>query len=368
MSGISISKQSVQEQHTRIELLNSNDIVVEKIEGITISGNISIDSTSNIRRTCNLELVLNKDNLVPRDKDSKIWYDKRFRLYVGVKNFATDEIEWFNKGVYYFKNPVINLGKDNATISIEGIDKIYTYTKEGNGHLQYTTKINAGTPVFEAVKNLIGLNGETRFIINDVENLTIPYEITKNQTATILDFLEEIKDLYMGYEFFYNEEGVFIWQKIRDRKNDNVQYVYDEEDGSIVSYSNTPDWNNVYNNIIVWGMQPKTGSQIKATISNKNNNKFGSDYIKEKTFVVSENTIQTKEQADLRAEYELYLHSNLNEKVVLNSIQILDLDVNKIITINKDGIGVNGNYVIERLSYNLGLDGTMNLEARKLYY
>lgn len=368
MSAIDVSKQSIQEVYTKIELLNKYDNVIDEIEGIVTSGNISIDATSDIRRTCNLDMVLNSDNLIPEDRNSKIWYDKKFRLNIGIKNFATDEIEWYDKGIYCFNNPKMSLSNGDSTISIEGLDKVHIFTEEGGGALGNTTKINAGTPIFEAVKNLIGLVGEDNYIINDVENLVIPYDLSKGQDATVLDFLVEIRDLYMGYEFFYTVDGTFTWQKIRDRKNDNVEYIYTEDDGSVVSYANSPDWNNVKNKIIVWGAQFDDKEQITASIENINSNKFGSEYIGERKLVVVDDTIQTQEQANLCAEYNLYSHSSLNETINLNAIQILSYEVNKIIAVYKKSHGIDGNHLIQRLSYQLGTDGTMSLEAQKLYY
>lgn len=368
MSGISMSKQSIQELYTKIELLNSEDFVVDELEGIVTSGNISIDSTSDVRRTCNLTILLNNKSLIPVDRNSVIWFDKKFKLYVGVKDFLTGEIEWFNKGIYYFTNPNISFSKDDASISIAGLDKMCVYTSDFDGSLMYKTKIDANTPVFDAVKNLIGLVGETNYIINDVEGLTIPYDITKDETASIIDFLIEIRDLYMGYEFFYTEEGTFVWQKIKDRKYDSVQYAFEEDDKTVISYSNNPDFSNAKNKIVVWGKQFEDMEQITSTLINKNDNKFGIDYIGEKSFTVSDDKIQTQVQADLRAEYEMYLHSNLNESINIDSIQILDLDVNKIMTVNKSYCGIEGKFLVERLSYQLGNDGTMNVEAKKLYY
>lgn len=368
MSAIDVSKQSIQEIYFKIELLNKDDNIIDELEGIVVSGNVSIDAESDIRRTCNLELVLNNKNLIPSDNGSKIWFDKKFKLNIGIKNFATDEMEWFNKGIYYFSKPNISLSQGTSSISIEGLDKICTFTNDFNGNLGHTTKIDANTPVFDAVKNLISLVGETNYIINDIEGLTIPYDLKKDATSSVLDFLVEIRDLYMGYEFFYNEEGVFIWQKIRDRKNDNVEYIFGEDDESIISYGNTPDFNNVKNKIIVYGRQFEDKEQIISTVVNIKDNKFGSYYIGERTFTVSEDTIQTQAQANLRGEYELYKHSSLNESISISAIQILSLDVNRVLNVNRKDCGIEGNYLVKRLSYQLGNDGTMNVDAIKLYY
>ena len=368
MSGISVSKQQIQEIYTKVELLDDDDFVIDELQGIVTGGNISIDESSMVRRTCNLSILLNNNSLIPKDRDSRIWFDKRFKLYIGVKDFYSGEIEWFNKGIYYFQSPSISFSKDDSTISVEGLDKMCLFDSDHKGSVGYKLKINANTPVFEAVKNLISLVGETNYIISDVEDMVIPYDMTKDEDSSVIDFLTEIRDLYMGYEFFYTEDGIFVWQKIRDRKYDNVEYIFDEDDKSIISYSNAPDFKNIKNKVIVWGKQFNNKAQITSTLSNNDNNKFGIKYIGERLFVYTDDTIQTQQQADLRAEYELENHSNLNESININAIQILSLDVNRVITVNKDSCGIEGNFLIKRLSYQLDNSGTMTIEAKKLYY
>lgn len=44
----------------RIDVLNFNFETISSLEGRTTSGNISIDANSDIRRTCNVTLVVEK--------------------------------------------------------------------------------------------------------------------------------------------------------------------------------------------------------------------------------------------------------------------------------------------------------------------
>lgn len=363
---IEILNQQIQTLHAKIELLDNNDNMLEEIQGICIDGSIDIDSDSIIRRTCSLNMILKDSSYLPLP-NNKIWMDKKFRLLIGVENNVTNEIVWFNKGIYYFDNPSVSYNQESKTISFTGLDKMCWLDGTYNGNLGYITRIDGGTPIFDAIKSLLSIVGETKYIINDVENMYLPYDLEKSETSTVSDFLTEIRDLYMGYEYFYNEDGYFVYQKIKQKRTDMVEWVFDEDTKCVVSYANTPAWANVKNRVLIWGMQSDDGSQISYELKNQNENDFSIDAIGEKLLVVSEETIQTSEQAKSRAEYELWLHSSLNEQVVMDVIALYGIDVNKLITINKAEVGVSGNYRITKLSYSLG-SGVMNVNCVKMYY
>ena len=361
-----VLNQQMQTVHAKIELLDNNDNMLEELQGICIDGSIDLDSDSIIRRTCSLNIILKDSSYLPLP-DNKIWMDKKFKLLIGIENNISDEIVWFNKGVYYFDSPSVSYSQDSKTISFTGLDKMCWLDGTYNGSLGYITKINAETPIFDAIKSLLSIVGETKYIINDVEDMVIPYDLEESETATVSDFLTEIRDLYMGYEFFYNEDGYFVYQKIKQKRTDMVEWVFDEDTKCVISYANTPDWSNVKNRVLIWGMQGDDGSQISYELKNQNDNNFSIDAIGEKLLVVSEDTIQTLEQAISRAEYELWIHSSLNEEVIMDTIALYGIDVNKLITINKEEVGVEGNYRITKLSYSLG-SGIMNVNCVKMYY
>lgn len=356
-----VNQQQVQNMHIKIELLDSKDNVLETIEGFVTSGNISISATSLIRRTCDIDMIITSNNYIP-SSGSKIWIDKKFKLYVGIDDNRTKEIIWFNKGIYYFDNPSLSYSEGERTISFTGLDKMTFFDTQ----LEYITRIDSGVPLFDAIKSTLTIIGETKYIISDVDTLYIPYEIEKDETSTIEDILVEIRDLYMGFEMFYDENGYFIFQKIKDRKYDIVDYVFDNSDKMAISYTNAPEFSNVKNHIIIYGTIFDDGTQIKAELKNQNDNCFGIDSIGRRPMVVSDDKVQNSSQAIMRAEYELWLHSHLNEKISINSIQILGLDVNRIITVNNSAVGINGNYIIESINHDL--EGTMNLNCNKLYY
>lgn len=108
---------------------------------------------------------------------------------------------------------------------------------------------------------------------------------------TVLNILDSINQ-YLGnaYEYFYDLNGNFVWQEIKnylvtsqatidleraftfsgddyliDRSNGKIVFAFD--DGSqILSYSNNPQYNLIKNDFIVWGSQQTSDSSIKKPI------------------------------------------------------------------------------------------------------
>ena len=65
-----------------VDVLNFNFQTVNSLEGYVIDGSISVDATSDIRRTCNLTMVAKDVNI----SDFYWGVSNKFTLEIGVKN------------------------------------------------------------------------------------------------------------------------------------------------------------------------------------------------------------------------------------------------------------------------------------------
>lgn len=101
-----------------------------------------------------------------------------------------------------------------------------------------------------------------------------PSELTANAGETVCDILEKIKNTLGNYEYFYDLEGNFIFQEIKnymntsfttnvlnelkqedyqiDRKGRKTVYEFDDNE-IILSCSRTPQYSNIKNDFLVWG-------------------------------------------------------------------------------------------------------------------
>jgi hypothetical protein len=81
--------------YARLTLLTQDELPVEYIEGRVTGGSINIDSTSALRRTCNLTMIL-KDQ---KEINEFNWtFKSKFKLEIGLENTINSNypnIIWF---------------------------------------------------------------------------------------------------------------------------------------------------------------------------------------------------------------------------------------------------------------------------------
>ena len=154
------------------------------------------------------------------------------------------------------------------TASWRGSDTIYL-GPEAEGSNKY---ILSKTPFKDATPY-----GQYENIGYKMDKLTYSGELASKPGDTVVSVLDKIKGALGNYEYFFDLEGNFIFQEIQNGlysggipaedftlgaainssylNGDStiVKYELDKKKGLISSYSNTPAYNNVKNDFVVWG-------------------------------------------------------------------------------------------------------------------
>lgn len=355
----------------KVELLNFNFQTISSLEGKTTSGSIEVDANSDIRRTCNLSLVAKDidENMI--SEGGELWLDKYIKIYQGIDNPRdNNKTVWWNMGIFLINNPNTVYSAADHTISFEGLDLMAKLTGRRNGQLPaVATLVPAGSKIADVVKKTITqLGGFYNYIIED-EGLEVPYDIKMDMGATIYDLLAELRDLYSNWEMFFDVDGVFHWQKIPNGEKEAVVVNFNEIQPLIISDNVDIDFENVKNNIIVYGRLLDTGEQIMATASDTNaESPFCISKVGQINYIVDDERIYNNELAKDRANYELYLHARLNDSISLEIVPIPWLnDVNIKIVYTNEKIGIEGEYLIQSLSIPLDIGSSMTITALKIY-
>lgn len=356
----------------KIELLNFNFETINSLEGKTISGSINVDSTADIRRTCNLGLIAtNIDNNMVTS-GGEIWIDKFIKVYQGIDNPRNNNTTvWWNMGIFLINNPNTVYNATDHTVTFEGLDLMAKLTGRRNGQLPaVATLVPAGSKIADVVKKTITqLGGFQKYIIQD-ERLEVPYDIKMDVGSTIYELLAKLRDLYPNWEMFFDVDGVFHWQKIPSGETEPIVVNFDElSQPLIISDSIDIDFENVKNHIIVWGRLLDNGQQVTAEISDTNSDSpFNVDKIGKINYIIDDESIYNNELATDRAKYELYLHARLNDAISLEVVPIPWLnDVNIKINYTNEKIGIKGEYLIQTLSIPLDIGSNMTITASKIY-
>lgn len=366
-----LSQLKVRNQRIKVDLLNFNFQTVNSLEGKVTDGSISIDATSDIRRTCNITLVVeNSENILA--PGGKVWLDKFIKVYVGTDNPRNgNETVWNNMGLFLINNPESVYNATTNTITFEGLDLMAKLTGRRNGQLPaVTTVVPAESKVADVVKQTITqLGGFDKYIIQDA-GYEIPYDIKKDMGSTIYDLLVEIRDLYSDWEMFFDVDGVFHWQQIPNGINEPVVLDFNQlKQKVIISETIDVDFENVKNHIIVYGRLLDNGEQVMATsIDTISSSPYNVDSIGQINYIVDDERIYNNDLAQQRADYELFLHARMNNSITLEIVPLYWLnDVNVKIAHTNKNVGIEGEYLIKTLEIPLGVGNNMTITAIKVY-
>lgn len=246
--------QNIQSRYVKLELLNYQFQTVDSIEGVCVSGSISIDANSDMRRTGSVELVVNNSSFEV-SSGSKIWLDKYIRIWVGIFSFISGEIEYVNCGLYIIDAPNYQYNPSTNTLALSLLDLMAKLTGIRNGYLPgIPTVLSAGENIRQAIIDVLALGGFTKYVVEEPPAPgVIPNDIEFGQGATIYDLLSSLRDIYPNYEIFFDVNGVFYYKPIPTGTNDPI-LIDDTIWAKVVTSEQIDvDFQNVKNVIEVYG-------------------------------------------------------------------------------------------------------------------
>lgn len=261
MAGINITSnqfrsvmQNMQNRYVRIELLNYQMQTVDLLEGVCTSGSISIDANADIRRTCDLTLVINNSSFNV-ESGGRIWLDRYCRIWVGIASLITSEVEYTNCGVYIIDAPSYKYDPSTNTLSLTLLDLMAKLTGLRNGYLPGVPVIlKADENIREAIIDTLELGGFNKYVVEEAPSPgTIPNDLEFGQGATVYELLAGLRDIYPNYEMYFDVDNVFYYKPIPTGEDDPV-YIDDTLWEEIVmSETIDVDFQNVKNVIEVYG-------------------------------------------------------------------------------------------------------------------
>ena len=366
-----LAQEKVRNVKMKVDLLNFQLQTINSLEGEVISGSITVDATSDIRRTCNITLAI-KNADISIAKNGSLWLDKFIKIYVGEDNPRNKgETVWWNMGIFLINNPNTVFDSETRTVTFEGLDLMAKLTGRRNGQLPaMETIVPAGSLITDVVRKIITQFGKFNEYVIEDNKLTVPYDIKKDIGATIYELLDEIRNLYAGWEMYFDVNGVFHWQKIPDGLDDPVIINFDElYEPLIVGENVNMDFENVKNNIIVYGRLLDSGEQVIGRAKdNIDTSPYSINRIGEINYIINDDRIYNNDLANQRAEYELFLHTRMNDSITLTTVPIYWLnDVNIKISYTHSTYGIKGEYLIKTLDIPLDIGSEFTINAIKVY-
>lgn len=278
--------------YCKVEILNSDYKTIDMLEGSILSGNYSINSESTVRRTCNITMVLNKKSIF----NESLYYNNFLKVYLGFNSIKNNIILYYCMGIYAFEKESFKYDPSTNEVSFDLSDLCSLLDNDhyGTDYGALSTSIYATDP-----KTGERLTGERVILQNIVKNLLkdfsdnnqclgkpkinfnncrispigrangrgdnykelgysypwneLPYDLDFSADSSLLDKLTQIKDLYGVYEFFFDVDGVFIFQEIPHTDDDMIALDNDIVSDLVLSESTDRNIYDVKNVVEVWG-------------------------------------------------------------------------------------------------------------------
>lgn len=247
-----VTNQKAKNIQLRINLLNFSYQTVDSLEGVSLSGDISTNATSDLRKTCQVSLAITGSTFDVQ-AGGRIFLDRYIQIYVGVEHIRTGEIVWFNKGIFLINAPSYLYEAETNTLTFEGLDLMSKMTGARNGYLiGVTYKIPQGSNIRDAIIAVLQEAGFTRYIVENVEQ-TVPYDMTFDQGSTQYTVLAALRDILPQYQIYFDVDGVFHYDMIPSGADENVVVDDSTWEKVVLSEQIDVDFESVKNVIEVYG-------------------------------------------------------------------------------------------------------------------
>ena len=252
-SDLQLLLQSNRDVYAKIELLEKPSFkIVGNLDGVLTEDDYSVDADSDIRTTYNLKVFV-KDSSFVIGSSNKIWLNKYIKVYIGIYSIRLKVIVYYPIGVFLFNSANYSYNATTKELSLSCVDRMTELTGERNGQVSgLSTTISDGADIREAIINAITqLGGITKYRVENISK-TVPYDLEFNTGSTVYNVVKELRDLYPGWETFFDSE-TFICQPYPTCENDPVVLDSDTIAPLVTSEETQIDFTQIKNVIEVWG-------------------------------------------------------------------------------------------------------------------
>lgn len=372
--------------HINVYLLD-DDLIVDELAGYVVSGDGSEDANSDNRRSCSF-VIHSYDSTYDIGEYNRIWLNKRVKIDLGYEYLG--EVIYYTKGIFVFNSCSYAYDGSTRDISFQCSDLISTIDGTHGGTLigesfliegtvyDEENDIWTGNDIKKCVEDLLEQNGIKKHRIGTIgqvsclqgyannwidnrvdtgssrhkveqdadlgfDNLEndngtwhmIPYDMEFDKGVTLWEVLTKIRDLYPGYEMFFDKDGTFVFQLIPICHHDRDVLDHTQFEGLVISENTDIDFTTVRNATKVYGESietdryTETSSLVDATFDG--NTVLATKPEFDMTFAYSGNIVLGMlfpEYTDEQADKDAYLTINDEVYPIVMRQAIVDTDEN----------------------------------------
>lgn len=267
---LDLLRQHSKQIYIKLELLNQKGQTIDQMQGALLSGDVSIDSESASRRVANATFAVRDETYLVKET-SKIWFDKFVRVMFGIKNIRNQQYSWYSFGKFLFHENSYQYDPSTRTLSVNMVDLMETLTGTLNGQLgALTTTIPAGSNIRSSMISTIQqLGWVDKYLIDEIgaeyginSNISsnqnynqVPYDLDFSTGTTIYEIVSTLRDLYPGWETYFDTDGIFVCQRVPTGIENPVvldEFILDNYN-LIISESRSNTFSSIKNVTEIWG-------------------------------------------------------------------------------------------------------------------
>lgn len=240
--------------YVKIVLLNDKFQRIYEMKHEFISGSLSTNVDSDIRNTFSMTLgVINKT--VGIEEDKLLWINRFIKVQIGMSvPYWNGEIKWYDKGIFVMTD--YNYNVQASTLTINCSDLVCFLNGDVGGSLE-----GLETIIYESekitirdaiIETLTELSPFQKYYVVDMPKL-VPYDLKFGATDTVWTILTKLRDLYPGYEMFFDIDGTFICKQVSTVESDPVVLNNDVLEKLYMSETDNGVLKDIRNVSKVWG-------------------------------------------------------------------------------------------------------------------
>ena len=261
----SLILQPTKEIFCKIEILDTNYQITAEISGNVIDFSCNEDSSSDIRRTATLNFIPNGS--FDFKENGAIWFNKNIRIKIGYLKIPGEAIVWYPFGTYVFDSVSSIYDASSNTLTVNCVDLCSRLNGDHGGMIPAKSiEIEEGISIYNVVSEItkncpyitdskiiiekVAMTDENNEIYYDYP--IIPYDLEFQEGTTWLQILSSIRDLYAGYEFYF-EDTTFVYRPIDTDEYSPVVISNDYLEKVKISENVNSNLKEVKNVTEVWG-------------------------------------------------------------------------------------------------------------------
>lgn len=379
-SYIKALKQTRRLYRIKLEILDHWERVVDEITrdlSADTKGSININYQQGTRRSCSLTMVDINRKYLPSE-NSWFWYNRKFKLYLGIVDLYNGDVYWWSQGVYITQSA----SSERNSVTIEGVDKFGLFDGTLKTAMSDVKRIvPSGTSFRDLIRDTIMLDMGNGKPIDPIEpHIDKSYNLKSTQAEISIESGNHIGEIFTelassySADVYYDIEGrlnfhnlytnyrisgykflAHQWEYNTNKAfycNPNMEYQFDGEN-CVTVYTNASSLANV--SATVYNRNPQSPLRV--------------DYVgirmlepQEITYIYCSQS-EMQERCKEYGEYLLLQHTLMGTSISFNSPIIPHMDVNATIGITDNYYGTeNQTFVVQSLTIPLGA-GEMNVSA-----